>query len=365
MDHDETVEERLANAITDPNAWLVYADWLQEHGESWGGVMALACAGADISAKQAQVEALAGGIDGLALEWQHGVITKLTLTPEDEPESGDEMAHALHALLAHPAGRYVRQLTLGLPPQPSGDIDWNFDGLLAAITAAGPLPFLEVLDLTPDAEHMDQDSWRRLGDFEPVWDAVPRLKVLRAKGSQGSDANGPAIRFGDLVAPRLEQLIIESSGLAEAAPLEIGRAHLPALTHLELWFGQPDYGCTSTVESLRGILAGQGLPKLTRLGLCNSEWELELLQALRDAPMLSRLQVLDLSKGVLCRDAAAFLLEHAARFRHLSLVLTENYLLPDDVPALAAAFPRAQLDDQRDLEGDLDDPYARYTAVGE
>ncbi len=365
MERDETVEERLANAITDPQAWQVYADWLLEHGEPWGGVIAQACAGADLSAKQAQVEALGDGIDGLELTWEFGVIAQLTLTPEDEPQRGGEMARALQALLEHPAGRHVRSLTLGLPPQPSGDIEWNFDGLLAAITAAGPLPFLELLDLTPDAQHMDQDSWRRLGDFEPVWDAVPRLKVLKAKGSQGSDSNGPTIRFGDIVAPRLEQLIIESSGLAEAAPLDLGRAHLPALTHLELWFGQPDYGCTATIESLTGILSGQGLPKLTRLGLCNSEWELELLEAVKAAPLLKRLQVLDLSKGVLCRDAAAYLLKHEASFRHLTLVLGENYLLPDDVTRLAAAFPKAQLDEQRELEGELDDPYARYTAVGE
>ena len=71
----------------------------------------------------------------------------------------------------------------------------------------------------------------------------------------------------------------ESGGLNESVPLELGAATLPALTHLELWLGDPGYGCTTTVTSLAGILRGAGLPKLKSLALKNFEERNGYLQA--------------------------------------------------------------------------------------
>lgn len=367
ISYDPKIDERLAAAVNDTSAWQVYADWLIEHGEPWGEVIAAANAGKNVLDRYTEVRDLAGGIDGLELAWERGAISSLTLTPEEEPEDDvPKMHEVLERLLTHPAGRLVRKLTLGLPPQPAGDIEWNFDAVLETFGKIGPLPLLDTIDMTPSAEHMDQDSWRRLGDFEPVWKAAPRLRELRAKGSAGSDSDGPQLRFGKIVAPHLERIVIESSGLAADAPLDLGRATLPALKDLELWVGQEDYGCSSTLESFAGILSGTGLPKLERLAIKNSEWEVELIDAIASSAILPRLKVVDLSMGILCADATQALIGRASKFKHLErLVLDDNFLLEEHQAALKAALPNVELGQQRELEGDIGDPYSRYVSAGE
>ena len=241
----------------------------------------------------------------------------------------------------------------------------NFDDQIAAIVKAGPLPLLEVLDMTPNAEHMDQDSWRRLGDLRKLWTAAPNLRTLRVKGSSGSDGGKPIV-LGAIDAPRLERFEYESSGLDKEVPTKIGEATLPKLAHLELWLGRKDYGNTYTLKSFSGIFAGKGLPALETLAIKNSEWESDLIAALAQSAIVRRIKHLDLSMSVLCRDAAATLVEHAGAFAHLeSINLDDNYLLKDHVSAIKRVLPNADFGRQREPEGDIDDRYSRYTSVGE
>jgi len=208
------------------------------------------------------------------------VIDAFSFVPEDQDE---ETPMAVVVERVHPAGHFVRALNLGLPPcdDPS-DIEWHMASLGKAIAAAGPLPLLEVLELSEPSELMDQESWRRVGDLRGSWEAAPNLKTLKLRGSSGSD-DGTPIKLAPIDAPHLETLIIFSVGLDEAAPKEIGAAKFPELAHLEFMFGSDDYGCNSTVESLEGILSGKGLPKLKTLGLKNSQWEGDLIEAVKTA----------------------------------------------------------------------------------
>jgi hypothetical protein len=208
---------------------------------------------------------------------------------------------------------------------------------------------------------MDQDSWRWVGDLRPLWKAAPRLKELKMMGSAGY--NGKLNKMGDIVAPHLEQLVFESSGLEESVALDIGKAKLPALRELTLYFGRLDYGNSCTMKSLAGILAGKGLPKLESLGLENSEWEVELIEAVAKSAILPRLEHLSFSMGILYKDGPAALIKHAAKFRHLkTLALGENYI--GDMKAIQAVLPNVGKSYQRDLE-DEDEPSQRYSAVGE
>ena len=138
-----------------------------------------------------------------------------------------------------------------------------------------------------------------------------------------------------------------------------------ALKHLELWFGQEDYGCSSTVKSLAAILSGKGLPALERLGLMNSEWEAELINAIAASKLLPQLKVLDLSMGVLFTEGAAALINHKAKFAHLKkLILDDNYL-EEQSDALKKALPMVEMGTQREPDGEDDDEFARYVSVGE
>lgn len=357
------LEAKIAADPENDVPWKIYADWLIEKGEPWGEVIARATGGKPDTKKQKDAEAaITGGIDGADFTWKHGVVEEFSLISEDEPEEENTAELVLQRLLAHPAGRLVRKLTLGLPPRVGGDIDWHYDGMIEAMVTAGPLPLLESLDMSPDADHMDQPSWRRIGDLRKLWKMVPRLKELKLQGARGSD-DGTPVRLGDLQLPNLETFVFQSGGLDGSVPKDLGSASLPKLKHLELWFGREDYGNDGSVESLAGILSGKGLPALKTLGLMNSEWGVELIDAIAGSAILPRLEVLDLSMGTLYTDEAAALIKHAKKFAHLKKLDVSDNFLPDE-KALKAVLPNVEFGEQKEPDVDGEDVY-RYSTVGE
>ncbi len=361
---NEQMESAIAANPADETAWKVYADWLIEAGEPWGEVIAQAHAGHSQAGKEKEAQAeLSGGTDGATFEWKRGVIDHFTLTPT-EVDADNPMQEVLTRVLQHPAGHLVRKLTLGLPPfEDDGGLAWHMELPVKTLAAAGPLPLLEELDLSPTATHMDQVSWRRLGNIGGLWKAAPRLQTLILEGSRGSD-DGTAVDFGTIDAPHLKKVVFQSGGLDAAAPEQLGAATLPKLEHLELQFGREDYGCTSTVASLAGILSGKGLPALKYLGLTNSEWETELIDAVAGSAILPRLHVVSFTMGTMMNDAFAALMKHAKKFAHLkSLELDDNYFTAEQIAQLKAVLPNASLEVQKELE-DEDEAY-RYTTVGE
>lgn len=288
----------------DGQAWQVFADWLLEQGEAWGEVIGAAARGRPDTARQSKVAAELLGEAEAELQWKHGVIERFVFAPT-EFDAESPMEAIVERVLRHPAGHFVREVSFGLPPCDDGDIEWHMEGLAMALEKAGPLP-------------------------------------------------------------RLETLVIFSGGLDEAAPLELGKAHLPKLTRLELYFGDENYGCTATVDSLKGLLSGKGLPALTYLGLENSMFETDLIEALAKAPLVKRLEVLDLSKGILWRAGAEALVKHAGDFEHLKrLVLEDNYLEEAHQAAIKQVLKNVEFGEQKEPDDfDGDEPY-RYTTIAE
>ncbi|MFO0600617.1 MAG: WGR domain-containing protein [Myxococcaceae bacterium] len=352
------VETAIATNPDDAKNWRVFADWLIEQGHPWAEMISLAVQGKPNTKKQKEVEKeLLKDLEESSVTWKNGVMAEIDLQPQDcEPGTMEE---TLERLLRHPAGHYVRKITLGLPPDE--DTNWQMESLTDVITECGPLPLLEELDLSPDAEHMDQPSWRRVGDISGIWKAAPHLKTILMQGASGSDGGKPIV-LGKMEAPWLEKFVFESGGLDKHVATTIGSVTLPKLKHLELHFGRDDYGSNGNVGTLKGILDGSTLPALEYLGLKNSEWEKDLITAVANSKILPRLKELDLSMGVLAADAAELLRTHAGKFKHLKrLVLDDNYFSDDDVKSLKKALPNADLGEQKEE----DDPGYRYTTVGE
>jgi len=361
----ESLERDLVGG--DASAWQVYADWLLDHSQPWAKEIAHSCAGQpDHAGQDRATSAILGEIDGCELAWEHGVIDRAVLASEDgELGESQRMPAVLARLLAHPAGRLVRELDLGLPPCEPGDIEWHFESLIEVVAGAGPLPRLQVLRMTREAEHMDQSSWRRIGDIRGLWAAVPELRILEMLGSEGSDGGTP-LEMGTISARKLERLVLQSSGLSKDAIDALLRSPLPELRHLELWFGQHDYGNTCSLEDVGRLLASPGFPKLEALGLKNSEWEGELIDTVAEGALIKRISRLDLSMGILCTEAVDHLLAARERFAHLdALDVSDNFITGDDAARLQAALPQAIVGASKEPWGDLSDPYSRYVSCGE
>ncbi len=361
VSRNELESSLLAN---DSAQWQVYADWLLEHDAPWAGPIAEACAGKPNTRLQAEAEEeLLGDLDNCAISWQYGVINRLELASENSDFFSDEtpMAGVLGRVLAHPAGRLVREISLGLPPRTSGDINWNFDDMIKLLSA-GSWPRLQSIDMSSDAEHMDQPSWRRIGDMRPLWKAAPNLRELVVQGSVGSDEDGPPLLLGAIAAPDLRRLVVQSSGLDKSVVIDIARSNLPKLEHLELWFGQEDYGNTCTLEDVTALLAGSNLPNLKFLGLMNSEWEADLISILANSELLRQLSTLDLSMGILSSEGVDRLIELHQRFSHLGkLNVEDNYILDEDMQRLLKSLPMVNAGEQ----GDTQEQGWRYVSCGE
>ncbi|MFD3686575.1 STM4015 family protein [Nocardiopsis sp. NPDC058631] len=264
----------------------------------------------------------------------------------------------------------VRALVLG---------DWG------CIEGVGPSAFLDPLiehaGLLPnlrsvfvgDVETMEcQLSWIPQGDMAPFLTAFPRLEELTVKGADGL---GGKLALHVPSHESLRSLILESGGLPGRVVCEVVSSGLPALEHLELWLGVEAYGGDTFPQDLDPVLSGEVFPRLRSLGVCNSEKVDEWIPVLAEAPVVKRLEVLDLSLGILTDVGGQALLERVDAFSGLrKLDLYHHFLSEEMVERVRAAFTgvgvEVDLAERLEPEYDeFDDPeYGEpeyYTAVSE
>ncbi|MEY9213447.1 hypothetical protein ABH917_002893 [Thermobifida halotolerans] len=180
-------------------------------------------------------------------------------------------------------------------------------------------------------------SWIPQCDVAPLLAAFPALEELAVRGGSG-------LEFPATGHDALRGLVVQTGGLPRKVTTGILASRLPALEHLELWFGVEDYGGTTTVDDLAPLLAGELFPALRSLGLRNSTWGDELVRRLADAPVLDRVGVLDLSGNVLT-DTGGEVLATAPAFRNLDrLVLRYHFLTEEMLDRLRAALAGVDLD---------------------
>ncbi|QSQ17586.1 WGR domain-containing protein [Myxococcus landrumensis] len=364
------LEAAILKAPDDEAAYLVYGDWLQGQGDPRGEFIALQHArsqaiGSAATTHKRQVAAflkkhqaqMLGGeltraslAEELVVDWHLGFIRAARLGKADA-ESRLDVPSAVRALLTHPSARFLRGLSIGLV-----DLEGNntYDGVTRAIVDAGASQSLQRLfigDFNYPSQY--EISWSYLKDVSPLYAVLPDLRSLRLRGT--------AVELADIHLPELREFIMESGGLPLGAVKSIANARWPKLERLDVWFGSARYGAEGGVEDIRSILDGKGLPKVTQLGLCNSEFTDELVKVLPTAKILAQLTHLDLSKGILSDEGAQVLARNASAFGHLkSLDLRQNLLTHDGVKLLATLCPNVALGYQRNPDAD-----SRYCSVGE
>lgn len=228
----------------------------------------------------------------------------------------------------------------------------------ALLEAADRFPALEALFVSDVPQDLAEISWIEQHDPGELLAAFPRLRVLGVRGRL-DDSVKPLCHSG------LEELVLQSGGLAPAAVRAVGEGHLPALTSLELYLGIDAYGGGATVEDLAPILAGAGFPRLRHLGLRDADTIDEIAAALAHAPIVAQLESLDLSLGTLSDAGAAALLAGQPLTHLKRLDLHHHYLSEEMIDRLWQALPGVEVDVSETEAGDPDDPGSRYVAVSE
>ena len=199
---------------------------------------------------------------------------------------------------------------------------------------ASSFPDFDRGNYIPEDRDRDGSSWRlAFSDLGRLIRALPATRELTVQVSEldaslGADA--------PLAAPELRSLVLRCPAPDPSVFAALGRAALPELESLELWFPGYHYGWGGTASDLAPLLANPELPALRRLAIISdvgTPWidagGEPLIDVLAPSPLLPRLSVLVLSHGTINDDGAARLRDAWPAFAHLArLDLTANVISP-------------------------------------
>ena len=286
----------------------------------------------------------------------HKTLYRLALTYEEQDKHKMTWTNKFEQFLNDPNAAQAIGLVVGDWGLLSGMQDST--EVVAAISAAKDrLPNLKVLFLGDVTYEECEISWIEHGDISALFSAYSQLEHFCVRGAE-------KLSFGQLQHDQLKTLIVQSGGLGVNVINEILNAQLPNLEHLELWLGIDDYGGNATVNDLQPLLDGKLFPKLTYLGLRDSEIADDLAKAIAHAPILSRLKTLDLSLGTLGDDGAEALLASSLILHLKKLDLHHHFCSEAVVDRLKQLRVNVDASDPRKEETYNDESW-RYVAVSE
>ncbi|WP_280400573.1 STM4015 family protein [Nocardia carnea] len=231
----------------------------------------------------------------------------------------------------------------------------------AMVAARDRFPALRAIFLGDIEPEEAEISWIRQGPVSALLAAFPDLTEFVVRGSD-------ELSFAPIRHERLEKLTMQAGGLPGAVVRDIAACDFPALTHLDLWLGTPHYLGDATIADLAPILTGDRLPGLKYLALRNSDIQDDICAALATAPVVARLDTLDVSMGVLTDTGAAALLAGQPLTHLKTLDMHHNYLSPELCARLRETLePAVSLDlDPDDAESyTYDGEVHRYISVSE
>jgi uncharacterized protein (TIGR02996 family) len=357
----------------DQSAYMVYADWLQGQGDPRGELISLhlaAEAKPDAKLLKAANALIAGNpayflgpleehvkvhddSNDDAFTWRFGYIHKAKLSHNHymDEEFGGMIEDMLKTLLKHPSGQFVTELVFGFNNDPNED---SLDDVVEVLAEHAP-PTLRALHLG-DFEYPDQTemSWYHVGKLGGLWKAVPNLTSLIVQGGE--------FELGTIALPALRRGEFRTGGMSTNSAKAIAKATWPRIEHLEVWYGDKNYGGTATLKDVVALLGRSDLTELRSLGIKNTAFSDELPGVLAASPLVAQLSELDLSMGVMTDEGARLLVTHKAAFQHLKVLdVSENYLSKFGVAVLKGVAKSVVTARQRDDR----DPEYRHPSVGE
>ncbi|MCP3754371.1 STM4015 family protein [Streptomyces sp. TBY4] len=312
-----------------------------DHLSEWGGLPAF-----DFPGPQDARELPDAG----AVAWR---ISVATYDAEEEwPEAFARFAESVDT-------RRVRSLIVG---SWSEAYDTSNAGIVEALAGAAPeFPALRALFVGDITFEECEVSWIQQSDMGPLLRAYPELEEFGVRGGEG-------LAFPPVRHATLRVLRVETGGLPREVVRGVGASELPALAELDLWLGTPEYGGDAEAGDLEPFLTGERLPSLRRLALRNSEIQNEVAAALANAPVVERLEVLDLSLGILDDTGVEALLAGRPLTHLTKLDLHHHYVSEPLRERLCAALAPhgVEIDLGDEQKPDVDDEAVyRYIAVAE
>jgi hypothetical protein len=230
-------------------------------------------------------------------------------------------------------------------------------------------PLIAAADRFPNLRHLfvgDIESWQweiswiHQSDLTPLLRAFPNLRTFGVRGSEN-------LGWEQRAYPELRELTFQSGGLPPEVVRAVAGSEFPELTDLELYLGAEGYFGGSEVADLASLLAGTGFPELRYLGLRNAENADEIAAAVAHAPIVSRLEVLDLSLGILGDEGAAALLAGQPLTHLKKLDLHHHFISESMQERLREALPGVEVDlsDPQEPDDWDDDLEHRFVSVAE
>lgn len=257
----------------------------------------------------------------------------------------------------------VRAMVIG--PWWVGEYSELTSALELIVADASRFPALRALFLADVVGEECEVSWLRINDITPAIEAFPLLEEFGVRGCGDTYQDGD-LRLRPVKHDRLRVLRFESGGLPGAVVRAVGASELPALEHLELWLGVPEYGGNATVADLAPLLDSGRFPRLRHLGLQNSEIQDEIAGAVAAAPVVAGLESLALSMGTLSETGAEALLAGQPLTHLKELDLRHHYLPPEWTGRILEALVPHGVLVEIDPSGDMDeDDEWRYVVVSE
>lgn len=270
----------------------------------------------------------------------------------DAFEEGKRMETEIERLSSSPEAATLTSLTIG---------DWGqaYEQSSEVVVEAlvkhkASFPALRKLFIGDMSYEECEISWINQTDLSPLLPAYPELQSLTAQG-------GTDLRLSQLQHDKLEELIIITGGLSKAVLADIAASHLPNLRKLELYLGVDNYGFDGELEDILPLIEPGKFPKLTYLGLKNSEIQDEIAQAVADAPILDQLDTLDMSLGTLSDEGAEAILasERVKGLKHINL--SYHYMSDEMMDRLKNSGLPVDVSDQQESADDDDWRYPSIT----
>jgi hypothetical protein len=248
-------------------------------------------------------------------------------------------------LLEQPGANELETLVIGAWGS-VGEGDGPDETVEALCKAAPVLPKLRGLffgDITSEEAEL---SWINQSDLSPILSAFPGLEVLAVRGGQ-------ELSFSKVRHERLRKLTIETGGLSRSVLRELAHCEFPALEHLELHLGEPNYGFDGGVEDLQPLLDGKRFPKLQYLGLRNAEVSNDVAAFVVNTPIVRQIETLDLSLGNIDGEGENSLSALRGLPNLKTLDISHHYATEDEIKKLRGQLScKVIAEDRQEAEDD-------------